>query len=122
MRWPRRGILIRLAIYLPVISFLAWRAAGGCQGDDAAQAPAPAPDPMKQHRRVITMPDGSQQEIVELSREEAEQILGRPIPDPAKAEAEATEAKAPNAEAEASAAVEPTTADAAAPATASPAD
>lgn len=81
MRWPRRGILIRLLIYVPVIALLAWRAQGGCNEDEPA---AKKDDELQQklapHRKVITLPDGTQQEIVELTAEEAEAILGHPIP------------------------------------------
>lgn len=81
MRWPRRGILIRLLIYVPVISLLAWRASGGCDGEERATK---QDDELQQklapHRKVITLPDGSQQEVVELTAEEAEAILGHPIP------------------------------------------
>lgn len=103
MRWPRRGILVRLAIYVPVIGFLAWRAAGGCQGDSSevdaqdGKAGKGMPAELAPHRKVITLPDGTQQEIVELSREEAEAILGHPIPDPGELDAKAAakgEAKA----------------------------
>jgi len=81
MRWPRRGILVRLFIYVPVIAFLAWRASGGCSGGEAEEATMqPEPDRLAPHRKVITLPDGTQQEIVELTREEAEEILGHPIP------------------------------------------
>lgn len=91
MRGPRRGIIIRLLIYVPVISFLGWRVAGGCSDDRAAEPPAKPslPAELAPHRKVITLPDGTQQEIVELTREEAEQILGHPIPEPEKAEAAA---------------------------------
>lgn len=86
MRWPRRGILVRLLIYIPLIAFLGWRAAEGCNGEGPTMAPETAgPDPLAPHRRVITLPDGTQQEIVELTREEAEAILGHPIPEPEKA-------------------------------------
>ena len=82
MRWPRRGILIRLAIYVPVIGFLAWRAQGGCS--EPGRMEMEKDDPIEQklapHRKVITLPDGTQQEIVELTAEEAEAILGHPIP------------------------------------------
>ena len=88
MRWPRRGILIRLAIYVPLITFLAWRAAGGCQDDRTAETAAS--DEPSPRRRVITLPDGTQQEILELTREEAEQMIGQPIPEPSKADAKAT--------------------------------
>jgi len=81
MRWPRRGILIRLAIYVPVIAFLAWRAQGGCEQRGGTEA---KDDELEQklapHRKTITLPDGTQQEVVELTQEEAEQILGHPIP------------------------------------------
>ena len=80
MRWPRRGILIRLAIYVPVIGFLAWRAQGGC-GQTATMSKDDALEQkLAPHRKVITLPDGTQQEIVELTAEEAEAILGHPIP------------------------------------------
>lgn len=80
MRWPRRGILIRLAIYVPVISFLAWRAQGGCGGSEGETNNDEMEQKLAPHRKVITLPDGTQQEIVELTQEEAEQILGHPIP------------------------------------------
>jgi hypothetical protein len=112
MRWPRRGILIRLLIYVPVIALLAWRAQGGCSGDEpAAGEGAPLEQKLAPHRRVITLPDGTQQEVVELTAEEAEAILGVPIPrnlDEAAKRAEAREAKAgPEPEPEPEAEAEP---------------
>ncbi len=99
MRWPRRGILIRLAIYVPLITILAWRASGGCSEEQVA---APEADDLDQklapHRRVITLPDGTQQDIVELTPAEAEAILGHPIPerlDPSEAKAEAKPSAGP---------------------------
>jgi hypothetical protein len=80
MRWPRRGILIRLAIYVPVIALLAWRAQGGCDEPGREAEDDPLEQKLAPHRKVITLPDGSQQEIVELTAEEAEAILGQPIP------------------------------------------
>jgi hypothetical protein len=80
MRWPRRGILIRLLIYVPVISLLAWRAQGGCEPSTPTAEPDPIDQKLAPHRKVITLPDGTQQEIVELTAEEAEAILGHPIP------------------------------------------
>lgn len=81
MRWPRRGILIRLLIYVPVLALLAWRAQGGCNDDEPAAAQDDAlQQKLAPHRKVITLPDGTQQEIVELTAEEAEAILGHPIP------------------------------------------
>lgn len=80
MRWPRRGILIRLAIYVPLIGFLAWRAQGGCENSATMSRDDAMEQKLAPHRKVITLPDGTQQEIVELTAEEAEAILGHPIP------------------------------------------
>jgi len=80
MRWPRRGILIRLLIYVPVISLLAWRAQGGCDSKEPAAKDDALEQKLAPHRKVITLPDGTQQEVVELTAEEAEAILGHPIP------------------------------------------
>jgi hypothetical protein len=80
MRWPRRGILIRLAIYVPLIAFLAWRAQGGCDNSATMTRDDAMEQKLAPHRKVITLPDGTQQEIVELTAEEAEAILGHPIP------------------------------------------
>ena len=117
MRWPRRGILIRLFIYVPLIALLGWRAQGGC-GDEA---PVMEPDnqledKLAPHRRVIKLPDGRQQEIVELTPEEAEAILGHPIPerlDPPSAEAKGAGegAGAPDSASEAKAEPAPTPGD-----------
>ena len=59
-RWPRRGILIRLAIYVPLISLLAWRARGGCNSDPPVAEEDPLEQKLAPHRKVITLPDGSQ--------------------------------------------------------------
>lgn len=80
MRWPRRGILIRLAIYVPLLSLLVWRAQGGCDEPGRAKKDDGLEQKLAPHRKVITLPDGTQQEIVELTAEEAEAILGHPIP------------------------------------------
>ena len=86
MRLPRKGVLIRLAIYVPLIGFLSWNAITNCQArrqaaDEAAATP-PAPDMEERlapHKRIITMPDGTQQAIYELTPEEAKEILGAPV-------------------------------------------
>ena len=84
MRWPRKGILIRLAIYIPVIGFLGYNAWQKYRARSAAQeaAEAPAVDPrreeLEQHKREYTMPDGSKQQVYELTPEEAERLLGTP--------------------------------------------
>jgi len=106
MRWPRRGILIRLCIYVPLIAILGWRARGGCSQEATMEPESVAEDPFARHRRVIKLPDGTQQEILELTPAEAEAMLGHPIPDhvadegkdEAKAKAEPPAANEPAAE------------------------
>jgi hypothetical protein len=80
VRLPRKGILIRLAIYLPILAFLSWRAG---QKWMAEQHPEPTQDGLEMklepHKRMITLPDGTQQPIYEMTQAEAEQLLG-PLP------------------------------------------
>lgn len=84
MRLPRKGILIRLCIYVPVLGYLSYRAFDRWWVERHPQA-ATAPDELEQklapHRRTITLPDGTQQSIVELTPEQAEELLG-PLPRP----------------------------------------
>ncbi len=89
MRWPRKGILIRLCIYVPVLLYLSWRGAPPAD----AQVDGELDRKLAPHKRIISLPDGTQQEIVELTPEQAEAILG-PIPaleqkDPGPAPADA---------------------------------
>lgn len=99
MRLPRKGVLIRLAIYVPLIGFLSWNALQSCQARREAREAATTPteptvqDRLEPHKRIITLPDGSQQAVYELTPEEAQELLGTPVevPDdapPAKAEGE----------------------------------
>jgi hypothetical protein len=99
MRLPRKGVLIRLAIYVPLIGFLSWNALQSCEARrEAQEAAATPPEPSVQerlepHKRIITLPDGSQQAVYELTPEEAQELLGAPVevPDdapPTKAEDE----------------------------------
>ena len=69
MRLPQRGIVIRLFIYIPLIGFLGWRAMNaGCAPDTIEAEPEPnLEDQLAPHRKTITLPDGTQQEIVELT-------------------------------------------------------
>jgi len=80
VRLPRKGILIRLAIYVPILVFLSWRAG---QKWMAEQNPEPAQDGLEMklepHKRTITLPDGTQQTVYEMTQSEAEEILG-PLP------------------------------------------
>lgn len=69
MRWPRRGILIRLVIYLPLIGFLAWRAwSSRAPSDDAALDPP--------RTQTFVGPDGKTVEVIQLSPEQIEQQFG----------------------------------------------
>lgn len=80
MRWPRKGILIRLCIYVPLIAYFSWRALDrDGDRDDADAADDDIERKLAPHKRMVTLPDGTQQEIVELTPEQAEAILG-PMP------------------------------------------
>lgn len=87
----RRGIIIRLFIYVPLIGFLGWRAMQGrCGADEPTiEAEPTTEDEFAPYRKTITLPDGRQQEIVELTPEQAEEILGHPVPRAPKGEAKA---------------------------------
>lgn len=81
MRLPRKGILIRLCIYVPLLTYLSWRAFDHwrSKGEATADAASELDRKLAPHKRVITLPDGTQQEVVELTPEQAEAILG-PMP------------------------------------------
>jgi len=104
MRWPRRGVVIRLLIYVPLIGFLGYQAAQKWSAEreaaeaDTAVAPAEAPDKLAPYKRVVELPDGTKQEIVELTDQQAHDLLGYPLPEGLpKSEAEAA-APTPSAE------------------------
>lgn len=88
MAWPRKGVLIRLAIYLPIIGYLGWQAIEKWRSEQAVMehAPQSPEDELEKHKRVIQLPDGRTQEIYELSPEQAERILGTKVPDSPGAE------------------------------------
>ncbi|MEM7156157.1 MAG: hypothetical protein AAF799_25105 [Myxococcota bacterium] len=114
MRLPQRGVLIRLFIYIPLIGFFGWRAwTAGCAPDTIEAEPQPSmEDRLAPHRKTITLPDGTQQDIVELTPQEAEAILGHPIPEKLDGDAPKAKAAAPDpAAADAKAAADPATAD-----------
>lgn len=99
MRLPRRGVLIRLVIYLPLFGFLGWRVVQArCGEPEPTVEPEPSlQDDLAPYRKTILLPDGTTQEIVEMTPEQAEAVLGHPLPrepDPDEAEAPAK----PNAE------------------------
>ena len=77
MRLPRKGILIRLAIYLPLLGYFGWRAYDRWWTEN--HPPAAQTDPLDPYRRKVTLPDGREQEYIELTREQAEELIG-PLP------------------------------------------
>ena len=83
MRWPRKGILIRLAIYIPIIGYLGWQAIEKWRSERAVMEHAPQSheEELDKHKRVIQLPDGRTQEVYELSPEQAERILGTKMPE-----------------------------------------
>ena len=76
MKLPRKGILIRLGIYLPIIGFLAWQAFFG--NNKPAPPPAEAP---KGNVRTISGPDGKEFKVIEVTPDEA-RAMGVEIPEP----------------------------------------
>jgi len=83
VRLPRKGILIRLCIYVPLLGYLSWRAFDRwwAEGHPEQTEQSELDAKLAPHKRMITLPDGTQQEIVELTPEQAEAILG-PMPQP----------------------------------------
>ncbi len=77
MKLPRKGILIRLAIYLPVIGFLSWKAFFAGSDDP----PAPEAEQTSPGRvRTIAGPDGQELKIIEITPDEAK-AMGVEIPE-----------------------------------------
>lgn len=85
MRWPRKGILIRALIYGPLLGYFGWQAWQKWQADPV-EATTPAEptvdDKLERHKKTIELPDGTKHEIYELTPEQAEEILGHPVPPP----------------------------------------
>ena len=80
MRWPRKGILIRILIYVPIIGYLAWAAAGKWRAEREATEGAAELDTIEPgetpYRQKIKMPDGTEREVTIVTPEQAEEILG----------------------------------------------
>ncbi len=75
MKWPRRGIMIRLAIYLPIIGVLAYQAFFA-----TAEEPEPMPVPGQPTVRTLSGPDGKEFKVIEVTPEQAE-AMGVKIPE-----------------------------------------
>jgi hypothetical protein len=90
---PSKGVLIRLCIYLPIIGFLAWRAF-------APREPEPQPESVDTEglpTRSFTTEDGKKIDVIQVTPEQAEQLMGRPLPTPEQAEGEAKGEAKPDA-------------------------
>lgn len=77
MRLPRKGILIRIVIYGSLIGYFGWGAVKrytAKRGADRAQTELR--EELEQHKSTVTLPDGSQQEIYEITPEQAERLFG----------------------------------------------
>ena len=89
MKLPRKGILIRLAIYLPlIVGLLIWRAFF-FEREEIIEPPSP---PSSEGRvRSIPGPDGKEFKIIEITQEEARE-MGVEIPEePAAGDAKAAQ-------------------------------
>ncbi|MGH1343022.1 MAG: hypothetical protein ACRBN8_15790 [Nannocystales bacterium] len=75
MKLPRKGILIRLGIYLPIIGVLAW------QAFFAKKEPQPQPqEAPKGNVRSFSGPDGKEFKVIEVTPDEA-RAMGVEIPE-----------------------------------------
>ena len=85
MRLPRKGVLIRLAIYGPLLGYFGWQALEKWRAEQAAAEQSAEPtidEKLAPHKKWVTFPDGTKQAIYELSPQEAADILGHEVPAP----------------------------------------
>lgn len=71
MNLPRKGILIRLFIYVPLLGFFGWQAYQRYRSEQAAETEAPQ---LEGRKTKFTLPDGKSVEVVEISEEQARQM------------------------------------------------
>lgn len=76
MRWPRKGILIRLLIWPPILGYAVWSAFFR----EREPAPPPVVEQPVGKKRTIEGPDGKTFQIIELTPEEYEAQYGEPPP------------------------------------------
>lgn len=79
MRLPRKGILIRFAIYGLLFGYFGWQAINHYLAEQEAEASAAgssAEDELP--RRAYTLPDGRSIEVLEITPEQAERLYGVP--------------------------------------------
>jgi len=94
MRLPRKGILIRFAIYGALLSYFGWQAFEHYRAEQAAENAAEA-DTSELQRREFKLPDGRSVEVLEITPEQAEKMYGVP---PSMNAGEDPPTKAPGAE------------------------
>jgi hypothetical protein len=108
MRLPRKGILIRVLIYGPLFGYFGWQALDRWRAEQASTPPEPSvEDKLAPHKKWMTFPDGTKQEIYELTPEEAAEILGHEMPE--APDADQAESGAPTEAEPAEGAPEPAT-------------
>ena len=83
MRLPRRGILIRLCIYIPLLAYFGWAAWQKHKSERAADEVAPA---FEGKRQVMPLGDGRSIEVIEISEDQARQMGIEPQRDAPPAE------------------------------------
>ncbi len=79
MRLPRKGILIRFAIYGLLLGYFGWQAINHYLAEREAEASAAGSlteDELP--RRAYTLPDGRSIEVLEITPEQAERMYGVP--------------------------------------------
>lgn len=83
MRMPRKAILIRLAIYVPLLAYFGWQAWQHLQAERAAgaqpehdQAPGELADPFDGLPTKTIDVDGKKVKVYEITPEQAEAYLG----------------------------------------------
>ena len=96
----RRGLIIRLLIFVPLFGYFGYGAYKKWRGEQEEQAAQSAREvELKAATKSVTLHDGRSIDIVELTPEQAERLHGIKLPPPedAKAPAPAPAAPAPAA-------------------------
>lgn len=71
MRLPRKGILIRLCIYVPLLAYFGWAAYQRYRTEQAEQS---APVQFEGDKKVVPLGDGRTIEVYEISEDQARQM------------------------------------------------
>ncbi len=101
MALPRKGILIRLAIYLPLIGFFGWRYLSkyldGREQETTVDEQQRKLEQLPPDKfQTFTLPDGTIKKVPILTPEEAEDIYGIAVPEQTDAETETKPSPAPD--------------------------